>query len=85
VISHLRFERYSASMSTFWPAGTGSLSLYEPQSASFAAKGNSDAENQLGWMCQFGQGVQPDDARALRWYQLSANRATLMAKTTSRL
>src|ERR1700722_3982682 len=38
-----------------------------------AAEGNSDAENQLGWMYQFGQGVQPDDARAVTWYRMSAD------------
>jgi TPR repeat protein len=38
-----------------------------------AALQNSDAENQLGWMYQFGQGVKPDDAEALAWYQLSAD------------
>ena len=30
-----------------------------------AARGNSNAENQLGWMYQYGQGVELDDARAL--------------------
>src|SRR6266853_3466135 len=38
-----------------------------------AAQGNSDAENQLGWMYQFGQGVQPDDAKAVTWYRMSAD------------
>jgi hypothetical protein len=38
-----------------------------------AAEGNSDAENQLGWMYQFGQGVKPDDARAVTWYRMSAD------------
>jgi hypothetical protein len=38
-----------------------------------AAHGNSNAENQLGWMYQFGQGVKPDDARAVTWYRMSAN------------
>jgi TPR repeat protein len=37
-----------------------------------AAHGNSDAENQIGWMYQFGQGVAEDDARALTWYGLAA-------------
>ncbi len=35
-----------------------------------AALENSDAENQLGWMYQYGQGVKPDDANAEAWYQL---------------
>jgi TPR repeat protein len=38
-----------------------------------AAQGNSDAENQLGWMYQFGQGVKTDNARALTWYGLAAD------------
>jgi hypothetical protein len=38
-----------------------------------AAHGNSDAENQLGWMYQFGQGVATDNARALTWYGLAAD------------
>jgi hypothetical protein len=36
-------------------------------------QGNSDAENQLGWMYQFGQGVETDNAMALTWYGLAAD------------
>jgi TPR repeat protein len=38
-----------------------------------AAEGNSNAENQLGWMYQFRQGVEPNDAKAVTWYRLSAD------------
>jgi TPR repeat protein len=38
-----------------------------------AAHGNSDAENQLGWMYQHGQGVEPDDAKAVTWYSMAAD------------
>jgi len=38
-----------------------------------AAHGNSLAENQIGWMYQYGQGVREDDARALTWYGLAAD------------
>ncbi len=38
-----------------------------------AAYGDSDAENQLGWMYQYGQGVEPDDAKAVTWYSMSAD------------
>jgi TPR repeat protein len=42
-----------------------------------AAQGNSDAENQLGWMYQFGQGVKVDNARALTWYGLAADQGSV--------
>jgi TPR repeat protein len=45
-----------------------------------AAHRNSDAENQLGWMYQYGQGVEPDDARALTWYQLAADQGNIHGK-----
>jgi hypothetical protein len=45
-----------------------------------AAQGNSTAENQLGWMYQFGQGVEPDDAKALTWYGLSADLGNVHGK-----
>jgi hypothetical protein len=45
-----------------------------------AAQGNSEAENQLGWMYQFGQGMEADDARALTWYQLSADQGNTHGK-----
>jgi TPR repeat protein len=38
-----------------------------------AAHGNTDAENQIGWMYQFAQGVQEDDAKAVTWYRMSAD------------
>jgi hypothetical protein len=38
-----------------------------------AAHGNTDAENQLGWIYQHGQGVEPDDAKAVTWYRMSAD------------
>jgi Sel1 repeat-containing protein len=45
-----------------------------------AAQGDSTAENQLGWMYQFGQGMEPDDARALTWYGLSADQGNIHGK-----
>lgn len=45
-----------------------------------AVQGNGDAENQLGWMYQFGQGVKTDYARALTWYGLAADRGSLQGK-----
>jgi hypothetical protein len=45
-----------------------------------AAQGNGDAENQLGWMYQFGQGVETDNARALTWYGLSADLGNVQGK-----
>jgi hypothetical protein len=42
-----------------------------------AAHGNSNAGNQLGWMYQYGQGVKPDDAMALSWYQLAAGQGNI--------
>jgi len=45
-----------------------------------AAQGNSMAENQLGWMYQFGQGVKIDNARALTWYSLAAEQGNLQGK-----
>ena len=38
-----------------------------------AALGNATAENQLGWMYQYGQGVKADDAIAVTLYRLSAD------------
>jgi TPR repeat protein len=38
-----------------------------------AAHGDSDAQNQLGWMYQYGQGVEPNDAKAVTWYSMSAD------------
>jgi len=40
-----------------------------------AVYGNSDAENQLGWMYERGQGVEPDDARAVTWFRMSADQS----------
>jgi hypothetical protein len=45
-----------------------------------AAQGNSKAENQIGWMYQFGQGVASDNARALSWYGLAADLGNLQGK-----
>jgi Sel1 repeat len=42
-----------------------------------AVQGNSDAENQLGWMYQFGQGVKTDNAKALTWYGLAADQGNV--------
>jgi TPR repeat protein len=42
-----------------------------------AAQGNSDAENQLGWMYQYGQGVKQSNANALAWYQLAADQGNV--------
>ena len=55
--------------------GTGVARGYDKARAWYypaAFQGNSDAENQLGWMYQFGQGVQQNDAEAIAWYTLSA-------------
>jgi hypothetical protein len=38
-----------------------------------AVQGNGMAENQLGWMYQFAQGVKTDNAKALTWYGLAAD------------
>src|SRR5579863_10349606 len=45
-----------------------------------AAQGDGDAANQIGWMYRYGQGVPQDDARALSWYQLAANRGNLQGQ-----
>jgi TPR repeat protein len=45
-----------------------------------AAQGNGTAENQLGWMYQFGQGVKTDNARALTWYGLAADQGNTQGK-----
>jgi TPR repeat protein len=42
-----------------------------------AAQGNSDAENQLGWMYEYGQGMEPDDVKAWTWYRLAADQGNI--------
>jgi hypothetical protein len=49
-----------------------------------AALGNGNAENQLGWMYQFGRGVEQSDAEAVAWYRLSADQGSTDGKNNLR-
>ncbi len=45
-----------------------------------AALGSATAENQLGWMYQYGEGVPADNAIAVTLYQLSADQGNTSGK-----
>ena len=38
-----------------------------------AERGDADAQNDLGFIYAYGQGVPEDDAEAVRWYRLAAD------------
>jgi TPR repeat protein len=44
-----------------------------------AGQGNSNAENQLGYMNQYGLGIPPDSAQALAWYRTAADQGNKTA------
>lgn len=45
-----------------------------------ALAGDSEAENQMGYFCQYGIGVPVDLQRAFHWYQLASASGSLQAK-----
>ena len=45
-----------------------------------ALSGDPDAENQIGYLCQYGIGVPVDPIRAFHWYQLASASGSLQAK-----
>jgi len=49
-----------------------------------AGQGNSNAENQLGYMNQYGLGIPPDLAQALAWYRMAADQGNKTAKENLR-
>jgi len=49
-----------------------------------AALGSATAENQLGWMYQYGEGVRADDATAVALYRLSADQGNTSGKDNLR-
>jgi hypothetical protein len=45
-----------------------------------AAQGDADAQFKMGYMLQYGQGVQENEAEAERWYRLAALQGHSIAK-----
>jgi TPR repeat protein len=52
------------------------IQLYKP----LAAKGNVDAQTNIGWMFQNGQGVPRDYDEAIKWYRLAATQGGAYAQ-----
>ncbi|MDJ0943313.1 MAG: tetratricopeptide repeat protein [Kiloniellales bacterium] len=59
----------------------GAMALWLP----LARAGNVDAQNNLGWMYEHGQGVDADPAKALYWYGQAAKASPLGEKNLERL
>ncbi len=45
-----------------------------------AESGNADAQNDLGWMLDTGDGVPEDDAEAVKWYRKAAEQNHAVAQ-----
>lgn len=45
-----------------------------------AEQGNASFQTHLGWMYQFGKGVQKDDKEALKWYRNAAEQGFIRAQ-----
>ncbi|MGE0474378.1 MAG: tetratricopeptide repeat protein [Nitrospirales bacterium] len=45
-----------------------------------AEQGNSDAQNMLGYMYRFGEGVEPNYEQARKWYRLAADKGNPTAQ-----
>ena len=45
-----------------------------------AERGNASFQTHLGWMYQFGKGVQKDDKEALKWYRKAAEQGFVRAQ-----
>jgi TPR repeat protein len=43
-------------------------------------QGNADAQNNLGFMCENGEGMQADYKEAAKWYRLGAERGSARAQ-----
>jgi TPR repeat protein len=46
-----------------------------------AEQGYAEAQNNLGWMCNHGQGIPQDFKEAVKWYRLSAEQGFAMAQS----
>lgn len=52
------------------------LEIWKP----LAEQGHADAQNMLGYMYRFGEGVDPDYALARKWYRLAADQGNPSAQ-----